>query len=65
LFGIVQVCACDSLLGAAAVLNVCERAGLGTSLLTTASGFVNGMGSLGAMTQVRFFFFFDHQNFFL
>ena len=39
----------DSVLGGAACSDVCERAGYDTSVLTTASGIANGMGSLGAI----------------
>ena len=39
----------DSVLGAAACADVCEQAGYGSSVLTTASGIANGMGSIGAI----------------
>ncbi len=39
----------DSVLGGAACADVCERAGYGSSVLTTASGIANGMGSLGSI----------------
>ena len=39
----------DSVLGGAACSDVCEKAGYDTSVLTTATGIANGMGSLGAI----------------
>lgn len=39
----------DSVLGGAACSDVCERAGYDTSVLTTATGIANGMGSVGAI----------------
>jgi len=40
----------DSVLGAAATQDLCERTG-NTASVTTASGIVNGMGSAGAVLQ--------------
>ena len=39
----------DSVLGGAACSDVCERAGYDLSVLTTATGIANGMGSIGAI----------------
>jgi OPA family sugar phosphate sensor protein UhpC-like MFS transporter len=39
----------DSVLGGAACSDVCQRAGYDTSVLTTATGIANGMGSVGAI----------------
>jgi sugar phosphate permease len=39
----------DSVLGGAACADVCEHAGYGSSVLTTASGIANGLGSVGAI----------------
>lgn len=41
----------DSVLGGVACTDVCEAAGVGSSVLTTASGIVNGVGSVGAILQ--------------
>ncbi|CEL92878.1 unnamed protein product [Vitrella brassicaformis CCMP3155] len=41
----------DSVLGAAAAQDLCEKSGLGLGALSTAAGVVNGMGSSGAVVQ--------------
>jgi sugar phosphate permease len=41
----------DSVLGGVACTDVCDAAGVGSTVLTTASGVVNGVGSVGAILQ--------------
>eukprot|EP00164_Ancoracysta_twista_P004615 GFYU01006233.1.p1 GENE.GFYU01006233.1~~GFYU01006233.1.p1 ORF type:complete len:454 (-),score=100.16 GFYU01006233.1:162-1523(-) len=41
----------DSVLGAAATQDVCDRSPIGKSAVTTAGGITNGMGSVGAVLQ--------------
>eukprot|EP00386_Alphamonas_edax_P000321 GDKI01000939.1.p1 GENE.GDKI01000939.1~~GDKI01000939.1.p1 ORF type:complete len:281 (+),score=50.68 GDKI01000939.1:93-845(+) len=41
----------DSVLGAAAAQDLCERSGHGLAALSVAAGVVNGMGSIGAVVQ--------------
>jgi len=39
----------DSIMGGAACTDICDKSKYGSSVLTTASGIVNGMGSIGAI----------------
>ena len=41
----------DALLGSSSIADTCEAAGYGTEVLGTASGLVNGAGSVGAVLQ--------------